>query len=154
MKKVVRLTEADLTRIIKRVISEATNVQSQEKIMVLRNNAKGEAKMSPCWTKGMCPRVDAGKIYRNECEVCAGPIAGILIPTVGAITGAIIGITNRAEQQKRRVQENEWIKTNPELQDRTFTYFKDGSVQASKDGFAEDVMILEKGGTWKKLSDY
>lgn len=154
MKKVVRLTEADLTRIIKRVISEATNVQSQEKIMVLRNNAKGEAKMSPCWTKGMCPRTEAGKIYRDECEVCAGPIAGILIPTVGVIAGAIINVRNRSEQRQRQEMEQQWITSNPDLEGRSFTYFKDGSVQAVKEGFAEDVMILEKGGTWTKLSDY
>jgi len=152
MKKIIRLTEADLTRIIKRVISEATNVQSQEKIMVLRNNAKGEAKMSPCWTKGMCPRVDAGKIYRNECEVCAGPIAGILIPTVGVISGAIYTVINSGQQRQRKNNEAKWIETNPELEGMTFTYFKDGSVQATREGFVDDVMVLPKGGTWTKLN--
>ena len=153
MKKVVRLTEADLTRIIKRVISETTNVQSQEMITTLRSAAKGESKMSSCWTKGMCPRTEAGKIYRDECEVCAGPIAGILIPTVGVIAGAIINVRNRSEQRQRQEMEQQWITSNSDLEGRSFTYFKDGSVQAVKEGFANDIMVLEKGGTWKKLNN-
>ncbi len=154
MKKIIRLTESDLTRIIRRVINETTSgAEAQQKITTLRSAAKGEAKMSPCWTKGMCPRTEAGKIYRNECEVCAGPIAGILIPTIGVIAGAIITTKNRSEQRQRQKMEQQWITSNPELEGRSFTYFKDGSVQAVKEGFANDIMILEKGGTWEKLSN-
>jgi hypothetical protein len=154
MKKIIRLTESDLTRIIRRVINETTSgAEAQQKITTLRSAAKGEAKMSPCWTKGMCPRTEAGKIYRNECEVCAGPIAGILIPTIGVIAGAIITTKNRSEQRQRQEMEQRWITSNPELEGRSFTYFKDGSVQAVKEGFANDIMILKKGGTWEKLSN-
>lgn len=152
MKKVVRLTESDLRRIIKKVIKESSSSETTQKIINLRNAAKGEAKTSPCWTKGMCPRMDAGKINRNECEPCAGPLAGILIPTVGVISGAIYAIFNSGQQRERRKQEAEWIKTNPELEGMTFTYFKDGSVQATREGFANDVMVLPKGGTWTKLN--
>jgi hypothetical protein len=49
--------------------------------------------------------------------------------------------------------EQQWITLNPELEGRSFTYFKDGSVQAVKEGFTNDIMILKKGGTWEKLSN-
>lgn len=152
MKKIVRLTESDLKSIIKKVIKESTNLQTTQKITALRSVAKGVGKTSSCWTKGMCPKMDAGKVYGKECEPCAGPLAGILIPTVGAIAGAIIGFKNRAEQQKRQKQELEWIKNNPDLEDRSFTYFKDGSIQATKEGFPQDVMVFQNN-VWQKL-DY
>lgn len=152
MKKIVRLTESDLRRIIKKVIKESSSLETTQKIVNLRNAAKGDAKTSPCWTKGMCPRMDAGRVYRNECEPCTGPLAGILIPTVGVISGAIYAIFNSSQQRERKRQEAEWIKTNPELEGMTFTYFKDGSVQATREGFVDDIMVLEKGGTWKKLN--
>jgi hypothetical protein len=152
MKKTIKLTERDLTRIIRRVISESANQESQQKITTLRKSVKSDAKMSPCWTKGMCPKTEAGQIYRNECESCPGPVAGILIPTVGLIAAAVVGVMGGSEKRKRQNQENKWILENPELEGRTFTYFKDGSVQATKEGFAQDVMIYENG-VWKNLNE-
>lgn len=154
MKKIIKLTETDLKNIIKKVIKESTNQQKAQKITALRNMAKGEAKTSSCWTKGMCPKRDAYNISNNECEVCAGPIAGILIPTIGAIAGAIIGVKNRAQQRKREEQEFKWIQNDPNLKDRKFIYFTDGSVQAYKEGYPQDVMIFDiQNNVWEKL-DY
>ena len=68
------------------------------------------------------------------------------------ISGAIYAVINSGQQRERRKQEAEWIETNPELEGMTFTYFKDGSVQATREGFVGDVMVLPKGGAWTKLN--
>ncbi len=146
MKKTIRLTESELTKLIKRVISETT----YEKMDVLKSNLS-KTSGSDCWKKGMCPKVEGGDISQTECEFCAGPIAGILIPTVGAITGAIMGIRNNREKKAREEQEQKWIEENPELKGRIFSYYNDGSVQARKDGSRNDIMIKSKNGSWSKL---
>ena len=82
MKKTIRLTESQLTKLIKRVITES----SYEKIENIKNNIS-KTKDSDCWKKGMCPvQQGEGDIV---CEFCPSPIAGILIPTIGAIAGAM-----------------------------------------------------------------
>lgn len=146
MKKSIRLTESQLTKLIKRVIIES----SEQKMDVLKTNISKTAN-SECWKKGMCPKVEGGDISQTECEFCAGPIAGLLIPAVGAITGAIIGIKNSRERKIKEEQEQKWIQENPELKGRLFTYYTDGSVQAVKQGSRNDIMIKPKGGSWSKL---
>ena len=94
MKKTIRLTESQLTKLIKRVITES----SYEKIENIKNNIS-KTKDSDCWKKGMCPvQHGEGEIV---CEFCPSPIAGILIPTIGAIAGAIIIIRNNRERKIR-----------------------------------------------------
>jgi hypothetical protein len=145
MKKTIRLTESQLTKLIKRVITES----SYEKIENIKNNISN-TKDSDCWKKGMCPvQHGEGQIV---CEFCPSPIAGILIPTIGAIAGAIIGIRNNRERKIREEQEQKWINENPELKDRNFIYFTDGSVQAVRIGTLNDIMIKPKDGTWSKLN--
>ena len=146
MKKTIRLTESQLTKLIKRVITES----SEQKMDVLKTNISKTAN-SECWKKGMCPKVEGGDISQTECEFCAGPIAGLLIPAVGAITGAIIGIRNHRERKQREEQEQKWIQENPELNGRVFSYYTDGSVQARKEGSQRDIMIKPKDGSWSKL---
>jgi hypothetical protein len=145
MKKIIRLTESDLSKIIKRVIKE--NTENERKINLLKSGAKGQLKFSPCWTKGMCPKVEGGDISQTECEFCPGPIAGILLPAVGTIATAILYFKNRKED-KQKEQEKMWMNENPELKDRVFVYFKDGSVQAIKD--KNDVFIKSKDGSWSR----
>jgi len=146
MKKTIRLTESELTKLIKRVIIES----SEQKMDILKANISKTAN-SECWKKGMCPKVEGGNISQTECEFCVGPIAGLLIPAVGAITGAIMGIRNNRERKQREEQEEKWIQENPELKGRIFTYFADGSVQARKGNTQRDIMIKSKEGSWTKL---
>jgi hypothetical protein len=144
MKKTIRLTESDLTKLIRRVIKES----SYEKIENIKNNIS-KTKDSDCWKKGMCPvQHGEGQIV---CEFCPSPIAGILIPTIGAIAGAIIGIRSHREKKQREEQEQKWINENPELKDRNFIYFTDGSVQAVRVGTLNDVFIKPKDGSWIRL---
>ena len=144
MKKTIRLTESQLTKLIKRVITES----SYEKIENIKNNIS-KTKDSDCWKKGMCPvQHGEGEIV---CEFCPSPIAGILIPTIGAIAGAIIIIRNNRERKIREEQEQKWINENPVLNDRNFIYFTDGSVQAVRIGTLNDIMIKPKDGSWIKL---
>lgn len=146
MKKIIRLTESELTKLIKRVIAES----SEQKMDILKANIS-KTKNSECWKKGMCPKVVANDVSHTECEFCVGPIAGILVPAVGVITGAILGIRNNREKKQRKEQEEQWIEENPELMGRVFIYFADGSVQARKGNSQEDIMIKTKEGSWTKL---
>jgi hypothetical protein len=57
---------------------------------------------------------------------------------------------NRRDDKKRQ-QEQLWIKQFPDLKNREFIYFKDGSVQAVKTTDKNDVMIKSKEGNWVKL---
>ena len=144
MKKTIRLTESELTKLIRRVITES----SYEKIENIKNNIS-KTKNSDCWKKGMCPvQQGEGDIV---CEFCPSPIAGILIPTIGAIAGAIIGIKNHRERKQREEQEQKWINENPELKGRFFIYFTDGSVQGLRQDSPNDIMIKPKDGSWSKL---
>jgi hypothetical protein len=146
MKKTIRLTESELTKLIRKVITES----EYQKMDVLKYNINKTAN-SDCWKKGMCPKVTGGDVSQTECEFCIGPIAGLLIPAVGAIAGAIMGIKNNRERKMREQQEQKWIQENPELNGRKFIYYTDGSIQAMKVGRVNDILIKPKDGSWTKL---
>ena len=143
--KQIRLSESQLVNLIKKIIKE--NTESENKISVLKSQAGTTLKNNPCWSQGLCPKVESGSVIEGECEFCPGPIAGILLPAVGTIATAILYFKNRKED-KQKEQEKMWMNENPELKDRVFVYFKDGSVQAIKD--KNDVFIKSKDGSWSR----
>jgi len=154
MKKIIKLTEEGLTRLIRRVITESSSMESQ--ITDLRSNFQ-KTKDGPCWKQGMCPKRDGASVSYTECQPCPGVLAGILIPSVGIIAGSIAMISSNIKDRKKEKREEEWVKNNAELANRTFLYFKDGSVQAIHNDIVKkngDIMILSdiKTGSWTKLS--
>jgi hypothetical protein len=153
MKKIIKLTEEGLTRLIRRVITESSEMESQ--ITDLRSNFQ-KTKDGPCWKQGMCPKTTTSGVS-DGCQPCPGAVAGILIPSVGAIATAIAIASSNIKDRKKEKREEEWVKNNAELANRTFLYFKDGSVQAIHNDIVRkngDIMILSdiKTGSWTKLS--
>lgn len=154
MKKIIKLTEEGLTRLIRRVITESSEMESQ--IIGLRSNFQ-KTKDGPCWKQGLCPKRDGTSVSYTECQPCPGVLAGILIPAVGVIAGSIAIISSNIKDRKKEKREKEWVKNNPELENRAFLYFNDGSVQAIKTDprrMSDDIMVLSdiKTGSWTKLS--
>lgn len=153
MKKIIKLTEEGLTRLIRRVITESSEMESQ--ITDLRSNFQ-KTKDGPCWKQGLCPKTDTSGVS-DGCKPCPGVVAGILIPSVGVIATAIAIASSNIKDRKKEKREEEWVKNNAELENRTFLYFKDGSVQAIHNDIRRkngDIMILSdiKTGSWTKLS--
>lgn len=146
--KQIRLSESQLVNLIKKIIKE--NTESGNKISVLKSQAGTTLKNNPCWAQGLCPKVESGSVIEGECEFCPGPLAGIIIPTIGGIVLGVKMALNRRDDKKRQ-QEQLWIKQFPDLKNREFIYFKDGSVQAVKTTDKNDVMIKSKEGNWVKL---
>jgi len=99
MKKIIKLTEEGLTRLIRRVITESSEMESQ--ITDLRSNFQ-KTKDGPCWKQGMCPKRDGSSIYYDECQPCPGVLAGILIPSVGIIAGSIAMISSNIKDRKKK----------------------------------------------------
>lgn len=146
--KQIRLSESQLVNLIKKIIKE--NTESENKISVLKSQAGTTLKNNPCWSQGLCPKVESGSVIEGECEFCPGPLAGIIIPAIGGIVLGVKMALNRRDDKKRQ-QEQLWIKQFPDLKNREFIYFKDGSVQAVKTTDKNDVMIKSKEGNWVKL---
>ena len=146
--KQIRLSESQLVNLIKKIIKE--NTESENKISVLKSQAGTTLKNNPCWAQGLCPKVESGSVIEGECEFCPGPLAGIIIPAIGGFVLGVKMALNRRDDKKRQ-QEQLWIKQFPDLKNREFIYFKDGSVQAVKTTDKNDVMIKSKEGNWVKL---
>jgi|688.fasta_scaffold19821_12 hypothetical protein len=146
--KQIRLSESQLVNLIKKIIKE--NTESENKISILKSQAGTTLKNNPCWSQGLCPKVESGSVIEGECEFCPGPLAGIIIPAIGGIVLGVKMALNRRDDKKRQ-QEQLWIKQFPDLKNREFIYFKDGSVQAVKTTDKNDVMIKSKEGNWVKL---
>jgi hypothetical protein len=143
--KQIRLSESQLVNLIKKIIKE--NTESENKISILKSQAGTTLKNNPCWSQGLCPKVESGSVIEGECEFCPGPLAGIIIPAIGGIVLGVKMALNRRDDKKRQ-QEQLWIKQFPDLKNREFIYFKDGSVQAVKTTDKNDVMIKSKEGNW------
>ena len=146
--KQIRLSESQLVNLIKKIIKE--NTESENKISILKSQSGTPLKNNPCWSQGLCPKVESGSVIEGECEFCPGPLAGIIIPAIGGIVLGVKMALNRRDDKKRQ-QEQLWIKQFPDLKNREFIYFKDGSVQAVKTTDKNDVMIKSKEGNWVKL---
>ena len=146
--KQIRLSESQLVNLIKKIIKE--NTESENKISILKSQAGTTLKNNPCWSQGLCPKVESGSVIEGECEFCPGPLAGIIIPAIGGIVLGVKMALKRRDDKKRQ-QEQLWIKQFPDLKNREFIYFKDGSVQAVKTTDKNDVMIKSKEGNWVKL---
>jgi len=144
----IRLSESQLINLIKKIIKE--NTESENKISILKSQAGTTLKNNPCWAQGKCPKVESGSVIEGECEFCPGPLAGIIIPAIGGVVLGVKMVLNRKDD-KRHEQEQLWIKQFPELKNRQFIYFKDGSVQAVKINDNTDVLIKSKDGNWIKL---
>lgn len=86
MKKVIRLTESDLTRIVKRVITEGAVEDLSKKIKMTSNKFPGERSLKYCARK-----MGTKKEFEKFLISCG---SFILNPTIGAMMCAADAVTH------------------------------------------------------------
>ena len=87
MKKVIRLTESDLTRIVKRVIAEGAVEDLSKKIKMSANKFPGERSLNYCARK-MGTREEFQKFILSCGSFIINPLLGSFLCTTQALTHA------------------------------------------------------------------